>query len=93
LPQQLPQSPGQLEHVSVPLHVPSPHTAPHDPHPRLVTSLTHRPSHEKLQQYMSLGQTHASTLSSSHPGLPCVEQHDPLHEPHWSASAAQIESH
>jgi hypothetical protein len=44
------------------------------------------------QQYASLAQTHASTFSSSQPGLACCLQQSPVHEPHWSASAAQIES-
>jgi hypothetical protein len=90
-----PQSAAQLVHVSVPLHEPSPHTGPalQLPHPRLVTSLTHSPSQELLQQKGSEGHTHASTDSTSQPGLPWVAQQSPVHDPHWSDSCAHRLSH
>jgi hypothetical protein len=95
LPQQEPQSLGQVVHVSPPLHPPSPHTGPalQPPQPRLVTSLTQMPSHELLQQKGSVGHTHCSVASLSQPGLPWGAQQSPLHDPHWSASAAQRLSH
>jgi len=48
-------------------------------------------SHWFKQQYMSpiVTHTHCSTVSVSHPGVPCEAQQLPVHEPHWSASPAQ----
>jgi len=63
------QSPGQLHESSPAWQSPLPHTTGTPPHPRLVTSSTHRESHATSQQYMSLGQTQASIFSSSQPGL------------------------
>lgn len=93
-PPHVPQSPGQVSQVSLPLHEPSPHTGPQAAH-WLAASLAQRLSQATLQQKVSptVLQTHSSTVSTSQPGVPFAVQHAPVQDPHWSASPAQMLSH
>ena len=92
LPQHWPQSPGQVWQFSVPLHWASPHTAATAQVPQAseVTSAAQMESQDTSQQNESCAHTQASTVSPSQPGFACALQQSPLHEPHWSASLAQM---
>ena len=91
---QAPQSAGQLLQSSPASHFWLPHcTAWQVPHWKEATSSAHRASQRTSQQNGSWSQTQASMVSSSQPGVSSSTQQSPAQLPHWSASAAQMESH